>query len=58
MVCLDENLFISDDNGDLKQFSVKEQKEIKDYGTIHENSIQSIGISDDNLFTSDWNGNL
>ena len=53
-------LFTSDDDGNLKQWSIKKQILEKDYGRVQNGGIRSMVVTFDNefLFTGDFDGNL
>lgn len=55
-----EYLFTADVNGNMTQWSVKDQREIKYLDRINETSLQHMLCSNDDnlLFTADDNGNL
>lgn len=46
----DDNLFVADSDGDLKQFSIRRLEESGDWGKISELGINSITCSRDRLF--------
>ena len=53
-------LFVSDNEGNLKQICIETKLVLKDYGRIHKGNILSITVTRDNkyLFTSDTRGHL
>merc|ERR1711976_731286 len=68
-VCDDENLsivtspkflFVTNIQGNMKQFNIESKEMVKDFGCIHKGFILAISVTPDgkNLFTSDDFGNF
>jgi len=43
-------LFIGGENGELSQFDLEKEKEIKDYGIIDDHGVSSIFVTNDNKY--------